>query len=141
MDMQPHLAYRRQAHSAWTRIEMLLAIYDGAISSLDQGITALQQADQRQYPRHHLRASQLILLLIDGLDEDHGELATRIRDLCTFCIRQIGQPSAESWTNARNVLITLREGFHSIREEGIRLEAEGAIPPLANTGSQTLLHL
>jgi flagellin-specific chaperone FliS len=139
--MQPHLAYRRQAHSSWTRIEMLLAIYHAAIDSVDQGILALQRADRQLYAQQHIRVSQLILLLIDGLNDDQGELASHIRDLCIFCIKQIGTPTAECWSNARSVLLTLREGFSSIREEGIRLEAEGKIPALADTSGRTLLHL
>lgn len=139
--MTPHQAYRRQVQSGWTRIEMLLAIYDGAIAAVDDGIDVLNRNDLSQYPQRQLRASQLCLLLLSGVDPESSESAAHIRDLCLYCLDQIGQSNVESWTSARNVLSTLREGFLGIREQGNRMEAEGTISPLSTSTSHTLLHV
>ncbi|WP_175517389.1 flagellar protein FliS [Planctomicrobium piriforme] len=138
--MHPHLAYRRSAQSAWTRIDMLLAIYNAAIESMDSGIDLLNRHDSQAYPSAQLRTSQLLLLLLDGIDPDSAEVSARIRDLCIFCFSQISTPSIENWTNAREVLATLRDGFEAIRAEGVRLEAEGVIPQLSMSASHTVLH-
>lgn len=139
--MHPYQAYRRQTQFAWTRVDMLLAIYDATIASLDAGIEAMQGQDQKMDPAHQLRASQLLLLILDGIDAEGSEVAARIRDLCLFCVNQVSSPTVAAWTSARDVLSTLREGFQAIREEAIQLEAAGVIPQVSQTGPQTLLHV
>lgn len=139
--MHPYQAYRRHSQFAWTRVDMLLTIYDAAIATLDSGIQVLQEQDLKMDPAIQLRASQLLLLLLDGIDVESSDVAARIRDLCLFCVSQIGSPTAASWTSARDVLCTLREGFQAIREEAIHLESAGVIPQLPQTGPQTLLHV
>lgn len=138
--MQGFQAYRKNAVAGWTRIEMLLAIYDNAIASLDGGIEALNTRDQNSFARQQLRSFQLLVLLLDGIDVKSGETASRIRDLCVYCIEQTSTGSIENWTSAREVLVTLREGFQAIREEANQLEATGAIPSLA-AGGQMVAHL
>lgn len=139
--MTPHQAYRRNVQSGWTRIDMLLAIYDNTISALDDGLDVLNRNELSAYPARQLRASELCLLLLSGVDTNASESAMRIRDLCLYCLDQISQPDPDGWLNARNILTTLREGFQAIREQGVRMEAEGAIAPLASGTSHTLLHV
>lgn len=134
----PH-AYRRHQHAAWTRIDMLLAIYDATITSLEAGLTALAADDRHAFAKHHLKAAQLLVLLIDGIDVDSGETATRIRALCTFAISQIGTMSNQGWHSALDIVRTLREGFEGIREEARELEAQGVIPRLDQETSRTVL--
>lgn len=143
--MTPHQAYRRNAQSGWTRIEMLLAIYDAAILALDNGIETLQQEEpagaERSHPVLRLRASQLCLLLASGVDANGSEISAHIRALCIYCMDQIAVSDPAAWMNARRVLATLREGFQGIREQGIQLEAEGVIAQLPQESAQTLLHV
>ena len=40
--MQGYQAYKQSTISNWTRIDMLLAIYDGTLASLDAGIRDLE---------------------------------------------------------------------------------------------------
>lgn len=119
---------------------MLLALYNSTIESLDAGIDLLNRQDLGGYPQVQLSAVERLLLLVDGIDSEAAEPASRIRDLCVFCIGQIAQPSLSDWISAREVLATLRDGFDAIREEGVRLETEGTIPALSLATSQTLLH-
>ena len=139
--MTPHQAYRRNAQSGWTRIEMLLAIYEGTIAALDDGLDSLNRNQKSEYPARQLRVSQLCLLLISGIDPVPPEEGSNLRELYVYCLDQISQPDVNTWTNARKVLVTLREGFQGIREQGIQLEAEGAITPLTSSTSHTLLHV
>jgi len=139
--MTPHQAYRRTAQSGWTRIEMLLAIYDATIAALDHGIDALNRGATDEYPSLRLRASQLCLLILSGLDTNEDGVARHIHDLCLFSLDQIAQQDAKAWTDARNILATVREGFQEIREKGIQMEAEGTITQLPTGTERTLLHV
>jgi flagellar secretion chaperone FliS len=130
--MKPHLAYKRQSQSAWNRIDMLLAIYDGTVQSLEAGLSALEREDAAELARHQLKATQLLVLILDGIDPDGGEVADQIRALCTFAIGQVGTLTADGWRNALDVVSTLREGFQEIREEAADLETQGVIPPLSH---------
>ncbi|WP_437187420.1 hypothetical protein SH668x_000814 [Planctomicrobium sp. SH668] len=136
--MTPQQAYKKNAQSARTRIEMLLAIYDSTISTIDAGIQNLQSEDRSGYPSLQLRVSELCLLLISGLDTQ-STLGARIRDLCIFCIDQTSHAEVQGWESARSVLNTLREGFLEIREEGNRLESCGEIPRLSEVPEHTLV--
>lgn len=138
--MTPHQAYRKTAQSGWTRIEMLLAIYDATIASLDNGIDALNQNRLETFPALQLRSSQLCLLIISGIDSNASEVAGNLRNLCMFCMDQISQPDLHAWTSARNVLETIREGFLAIKDQGIQLEAAGSITQLPRDTAQTLMH-
>jgi len=139
--MTPHQAYRRSSQSGWTRIEMLLAIYDETIAAFEEGLETLSQGRMADYPARQLRASQLCLLLISGVDSNASEVANHVHNLCVYCLTQVSQPVAANWSHARDILATLRSGFQEIREQGILMEVEGAIPRLSSTPAQTLLHV
>jgi len=119
---------------------MLLALYTSTIEHLDAGIDLLNRHDLASDPALQLKVSEHLLMLVDGIDSETSDVAGRIRDLCVFCLGQIAQPDVQSWVSARNVLVTLREGFESVRDEGIQLEAAGSIPPLSLATGQTVLH-
>jgi flagellin-specific chaperone FliS len=138
--MQPSQAYRRNAQSAWTRVEMLLAIYDALIQHLDDGIDMLNRQDLSAYPQKQLKVSQLILLLLDGVDTRSGELAEHVRDLCIHALGQISEPVTSHWEHVRELMQTLREGFQGIRAEANLLESTGEIRPLHHATSHTMLH-
>jgi len=139
--MTPHQAYHRSSQSGWTRIEMLLAIYDETITAIEGGLEILNQDRMADYPAQQLRASQLCLLLISGIDPGGSDVSRQIYSLCLFCLNQISQPVAGNWTHARDLLMTLRSGFQEIREQGIQMENEGTIARLSSAPAQTLLHV
>lgn len=139
--MDPRLAYRRNTQSGWTRIEMLLAIYDGVIDSIDSGIAAMREGRTQDYPTAQLRAIERCLLLISGIDTDASSTAVQIYQLCVFCLGQLKTMEIAPWEDARRIISTLREGFQAIREEGNQLEASGAITSLPQMTEQTLLHV
>lgn len=139
--MDPRLAYRRNTQSGWTRIEMLLAIYDGAINSIDSGIELMQQGRTQDYPAAQLRSVELCLLLISGIDVNASSTAVQIHQLCIFCLGQLKTMEIANWEDARSILATLREGFEAIREEGNDLESSGVIAGLPQDSEHTLLHV
>lgn len=136
--MQGYQAYKQSTISNWTRIDMLLAIYDGTLASLDAGIDALNRGDQAAFARHQIKTTRLLILLLDGVNPDGSEVARNVRDLCVYCVEQVTTPVVEQWVHARDILATLQEGFAGIREEAIQLEANGEFPELTQTTGQTV---
>lgn len=133
--MKPHLAYKRQSQAAWNRIDMLLAIYEGTVNSLEAGLVALEANDSVELARQQLKATQLLVLILDGIDPQGGEVADRTRALCTYAIGQIGTVSADGWRSALDVIRILQEAFQDIREEAVDLESQGIIPSLDHHAS------
>ncbi len=133
--MNPYLAYRRMEDNAgWTRIDMLLSLYDGAIERLDKGAQALRDGDL-QSAVSYLAKTQLILTeLAAGVRmEGNEELGGNLLRLYEFAAHQLRQPQLDGIAAARKVLVTLREGFEAIRTEANNLERSGKLPPAEQT--------
>ncbi|WP_437206716.1 hypothetical protein [Planctomicrobium sp. SH664] len=139
--MQSFHAYRRNASAGWTRIEMLLAIYDATIAGLEAGIDEGGRGGQAELLQQRFRVTKLLLLLLDGIDVGSGEVAQRIHDLCVFCIEQVNSPGLTGWENALSILQTLRAGFEGIREEANQLEASGQVSSVGSADRRTVLHV
>lgn len=123
-------AYGEQQANAWTRIEMLIAIYDGAIDRIRRAESALASSDDSAAEEHRLAAQQLVLQLISGIDLQFGTLAAQVHSLCVHVASELNQTTQQSLSHCGRVLWKLRDGFEGIRGEAIELEASGAIPNL-----------
>lgn len=134
--MSPYEKYRSQITTSWTRIDMLLALYDGAIRCLDRGIAGSGSSPggaREPVPATGvLEAQNLILALLEGLDDSVGEPAPSIRRLLLFCLDRVQTRSPSSWSEAREILNTLRDGFRQIADEARTLELQGQLPPLTS---------
>ncbi len=125
----PHDAYRRHQDTGATRIELLLALYDGAISRLETARDALARRDPSAAAPALLRAQRIVLELLAGLDLRYGEVPRNLQRLYTFVLHSIAAGSADRIAAGLGVLGTLREGLLEIRTEAVTLERSGAIPP------------
>ncbi len=128
--MNPHLAYRQQQLCGWTRIDMLLALYDRAIERLERARTALQQNDAAGTESLLVDAQFLVAGLVSGVNLDYGDLPVNFLRLYEFALHQIRLGTAASVGEALRVLGTLREGVQEIRAEAAQMERDGAIPTL-----------
>jgi flagellin-specific chaperone FliS len=127
--MNPYRAYQQQAHSAWLRIDMLLALYDGAIGKLEAARAALTKRDGAA-ARKHLDKARLILAgLVSAVDPAQGDMGTQFLRLYEFVHHAVGVGDAPSVEGALRVLRTLREGLEAIRPQAAQLERSGQIPP------------
>lgn len=127
--MTPHDCYRTRAATGWTRIDMLLALYDAALRTLDETLAAMAARGQAP-PQLLLKAQQFVLLLLEGIDESAGEPAPSVRRLLVFVLERVQTTEAAAWRDARKVLGQLREAFQQVADEARRLEQRGEIPPL-----------
>ena len=132
--MNPHLKYKQASALSWTRVDMLLVIYDQTMLSLEEGIRLLEENRTSLLAPVRLRAMRALLAIVDGLDLKQGELPTRILRLVEFSVEQINSQSPEAWRAAASVIGKLREGFLEICDQARKDEYEGHIPALNAVG-------
>jgi len=127
--MNPYAAYQLERPFATSRIDLLLALYDGAIDRLENAIQLLQAGDVHG-ARTRLTWCQLMIAELAAgvrLDvvPDIGENVLRLYEFVSY---QLSQCEIAGLTGALKVLEHLREGFEAIRAESIEMERTGKIP-------------
>lgn len=127
--MTPYDRYRTRAATGWTRIDMLLALYDAALRAVDEALAGMTTQGQAT-PQVRLKAQQFVLLLLEGIDASAGEPAPSIRRLLLFVLDRLQAEGVAAWRDARKVLGLVREAFQQVADEACRLEQQGVIPPL-----------
>lgn len=124
----PYDVYRSQQQSSWTRVDMVVALYDEALSRIDQSTQALGRDDQIEARKQCLRIIQVIACLRSGVDPDAGKLPKNILRLYNFIDLCVTSGKLADLDAARNVLKPIRDSFQEIRDAAAALEHEGAIP-------------
>ena len=132
--MNPHLKYKSAQSLAWTRIDMLLLIYDQAVTTLNEGARLLENNRASDLTPVSLKAMRTLLMIADGLNLNHGELPTQVLRLVVFSLDQIKTQSPEAWRSASDVMSKLREGFQEIQQQARKDEYVGRIPALDAVG-------
>ena len=128
--MNPHLKYKTVQSYSWTRVDMLILVYDQAVSALSEGARLLEQNRKAELPAVKLRAMKTLLAIAEGLNLQRGELPIQVLRLVVFALDQVRIESAEAWRSAESVISTLRAGFLEIQDEARKDEYEGRIPSL-----------
>ena len=122
-------AYRQHRDYGMTRIDMLLALIEGAIERVERALTALQQNDAAAAAPLLARGRLLVLGLVAGVNPG-AEMSGNFLRLYDFVLRQLAEGGVEGVSAALPILRTLNEGFQAIRGEALTLERAGAIPPV-----------
>jgi len=117
--------------NGWTRIDMLLALYDRAIVSTRQAQAAHDADDQGVYAEKFIDAQRTILAIHSGLKPDEYELSHNIARLLHFISVRLGE---KNFDEAVRFLEKLRHGFEQIREEATKLELAGKLPSFELNG-------
>ena len=128
-------AYGEQRANGWSRIDMLLALYESGINKVKSAIEATEAGDQLAANNHRLRTMKVVQGIAAGLDIDDSEVVNSIASLCEFMSHALEVGSMEQLLATEKVLITLRDGFKSIRAEAVALEKNGDIPPIDSTSA------
>ena len=128
--------YKKQnLFAGWTRIDVLLQLYDRAISSISATKAAFESEDQQNYAKFFLDSQKAILAIHAGLKPDEHEIAFNIARLLHFVLKGLEDKKFEQ---ALLVMTKLRAGFGAIAEEANELERQGQISPMeANDAYQT----
>jgi flagellin-specific chaperone FliS len=120
--------YKKQSLSfGWTRIEMLLEVYDHAITALEGTQVSLQQEDQAAFAKHYVAAQKAMLAIHSGLEPHKDQVAYNVACLLHFAIDCCQQ---RKFADAIKVLQELRSGFAAVAEEVNQLERDGTLPPV-----------
>jgi flagellar secretion chaperone FliS len=129
--MNPYRAYQQQQSlTGWSRIDMLLALYDGAIERLDKAIALLNQGQDKAAEPLLIRVQLIVGALVSGMAENGTETQANLYRLYEFVLHSIRTGGLDNLRAAKNTLSTLREGFQGIRAEAVHLERNGTIPPM-----------
>lgn len=124
--MNPYQTKRQPAAVAATRIELLLALYDGAISRMNQAIECLRTGDRFQAVTLMSKTQLIVTALAAGVKiEVDPEMGSNYLRLYEFVTHLLTQPEIRRLRDALKVMETLREGFESIRDEAIAMERRG----------------
>jgi len=113
--------------NGWTRIDMLLALYDQAISTIRGAQRAKHSNNSELFTNRLIEANKYILALHSGLDTEGNQVAIDIARLLNFVMLRLGE---QNFDEAIYFLEKLQTTFEQIREEATNLEKTGQIPPL-----------
>lgn len=133
--MNPYATYQRQTAPSWTRIDMLMALFDGGVERCEQALAALERQDHRAAKNLLVKARLIVLGLASGVVLDGDPVTTTIVQLYEYAQHALGQGNVADVRGALNVLRILREGFQKVRAEAVDLERRGLIPPINNTST------
>jgi|SRR5438270_620871 len=127
--MQPSRAYRQRAASV-SRIDTILGLYDQALAKVDQAGQALADGDAPGARVYANKAMLALSGLVCAIQGNADELSLNLLRLYEFITHSLTQLRPDSLAAARRTLQTLRGGFEAIRDEALRLERDGILPPL-----------
>lgn len=127
--MSFYQAYQRQQALGWTRVDMLLSLYDRTIDRLEQALAVLRSSNGPEAGALLAQCRLLVAGLIAGVNPAAGDVAINFQRLYDFVLYSLDNGSVDKLEGALQVLQTVRDGFQERRAEAVRLEREGSFPP------------
>jgi flagellar secretion chaperone FliS len=126
--MNPYRAYQQQS-AGWTRIELLLALYDGAIQRIEKALFLHQTQPSSTEIIPAISKAQLIVSeLATGVKvEVNPEMNVNLLRLYEFVVFRLQEATPQSLNDSLKILKTLREGFQEIRVEANQMERNGEL--------------
>lgn len=127
--MNTYQKYRvGEPQTGLTRIDLLLALFDGALARLDKAAMALTNGDVPVATPYMSKAQLIVTELAAGVrvevDEEMGKNMLRLYE---YVVHELGTPRLANVKNAIKILGILREGFDGIRDEANKLEKSGEL--------------
>jgi flagellin-specific chaperone FliS len=119
-----------QPTAPWTRIEMLLAAFDGIVSRLERAQGFLDAGEPLKAQPLLLKSQQIVLALYEGLDVRYGAIPENMQKLYLFVLTCIGMGDKLDVPAALNVLGKIREGLNSIKGSASEMERRGELSPV-----------
>ena len=122
-------AYAQPA-AQWTRIEMLLAAFEGTITRLEKAHELIEQGDSFRAQPLLLTAQRLVLALYEGIDLRFGEIPANMQKLYLFVLGCIGVGEKLDIPAAVKVLKIIEGGLKDIKDTASEMERRGEVPPV-----------
>ena len=119
--------HRASIKSGWTRVDMLIMLYDRAINGTESCQIAHEAGADEAFRQHELAFRKTIMTIHAGLKPDEDEVAYNIARLLHFVMVKFDE---KDFAAGKKVLQNIRNSFSQIAEEANQLENEGVIEPL-----------
>lgn len=113
---------------AKSRIDMLIAIYDAAITATENLAADLSDGGNGAVAK--IQLLKAINLIESGLDLSQGELPRMLQQICHYIEHTLHHGNEAEVSVVYNILTQLRDAYVQIQPEARKLEEEGVIPPL-----------
>ena len=101
--------------------KLILMLYDAAIASLNRAVEALGRGDAMAKGQHILKAQDILLELLAGLDLQTGELAVNLQSLYLFMYKHLNEAnlkkSVKHVQDVLKILVSLREAWDEAVEK------------------------
>ena len=120
-------AYQQQSPN-WTRIEMLLAAFEGVMERVRLAQELVVANETWKAQPLLLRAQRIVLELYSGLDLRHGEVPNNMGQLYLFVLHCIGMGESLNLAAALDVLKIIHTGLNGVRDTAIDMERRGLVP-------------
>jgi flagellar biosynthetic protein FliS len=128
---RPAQAYEQVRQLGMTRVDLILAVFDGIVRSAEQAMAKLQEQDDRAARELLARARIGLSNLAGSTAADSEPLTQNFFRLYRFAESRLAQADPRSIAEAVSALKPLREAFEAVRTEARELERGGALPPLS----------
>ncbi len=124
-------AYADNRDLGWTRINLILAVFDGIVRKLEQARVVFAGGNAAAAKDALARAQIGVAALAASVGSDGQEISANFLRLYEFVCRRLGQGDEAAIDDALRVLNPLREAFEAARLQARDLERSGVIPPLS----------
>lgn len=121
-------AYQSRSNK-WTRVDLLIALYDRTVMSLRALAEAIEN-EENETLSYQTRTVFLLEQIVEGIDPDQCEYSNRINSLCEYALNSLECKDVNALRSAASALAEIQDGFQSIRSDAVALEENGTIPPL-----------
>ena len=118
--MSAHQAYSGSRRHGWTRIDMLIALYQATLRSMEQ--LQVQLAEGRAHPATQVQLQRRLLGILAGLDLSAGDLPMGIAQLVRWALSQLPTPDPQVWHHVIRSFRTICQAYESIRPEAAEQE-------------------
>jgi flagellar secretion chaperone FliS len=127
--MTGYRAYKPTEPTAgFTRIDLLLALYDKALERMDTAADALDRNDPATAIPQLSKTQLIVNELAAGVRvEVNPESNTNLLRLYEFVSHELAKATVPAIRGAQKLLRTLREGFEAVRAEANELERSGQL--------------
>ncbi len=118
--MVAHQAYTRSRQHGWTRIDMIIALYQATLNSMEE--LERQLAEGRPLPATQMKLQRRLLGILAGLDLSAGDLPMGIGQLVRWALSQLPIPDPRVWHHVIRTFRTICQAYESIRPEAAEQE-------------------
>jgi hypothetical protein len=122
--------YRKRPTKIWYRVDMLLDLLESLESNLERSADRTEKGDAVEAMKARLRSISHLYVLKSGVDLTYGQVPANVSQLADYVLYCVVDGSHARLRSGVRVLGQLINGFREIRDESVRLEDMGEIPPI-----------